>query len=1081
MRRDGQSLGVSGRGARNGGRRAEARGFILVPGVLLALCVVGPAAAAADEAPLVIRGAEHGPPVTPFVVDVDVRDLPGPEPWRPGDPIRSIPMRFYPPPGTLPVPTTRPGPDPLLEVQLLQAPPAAALDTLEISTPSRNFEGQGFTSVNPPDTVGDVGPAHYIQMINSGGGALVKIWDKAEPAPNELAAFVLDGLGAGACASGYGDPIVIYDRLADRWLLAEFASSGAHLCVYISRAGDPVTGGWYAYDFETPSFPDYPKYAAWATDSDGGPGSYVVTANDGGPGVYALDRAAMLAGEPSTFQRLTMPRLPGFGIQGPAPADPDGPNGPPALAPAIVMRHRDTELHDGPAAPADLLEMWLFQVDWDQPANTTLTQAPSIDVAEFDSAVCGTVFGGCFPQPGSTVTLMPLREVIMNRLQYYNYGDHESIAANFVVDVDGADHGGIRWFELRRVAGGPWALHTEGTFAPDDEHRWMGSAALDSSSNLALGYSVVSSDTYSSLRYTGRPADGPLGALLMPEIEMHTGAAANASYRWGDYAAMSLDPADDCTFWFTSMNNLTNVWRTQVASFRFRVCGCEVEPLPPPLEAAADGDNRIELFWEDSELAGVVEYIVQRSRTTGGPYETIGVVPDSSPGFAGGPGYAFDDTDVSGGTTYYYVVLADDGAACRSRALNEASATATGLCTLKPVFAGLRSAAPAAVETCAVDLAWDAASAECGGPAVYSVHRSTVPGFVPGPENLLVAGLLGTAVRDYSGLSSETPYYYVVRALDLANGVGDDNGVELSASPVGPLTGLHTLLSESFETAESETTWTVLTGPGSHECGEWARVDTSTYRPSGGSGFYMLALSEGCDATSTSLDSPAIDASMPGVRTVTLEFDAYYRYKNGDDATVKVWDGEAWQTIWTDPNRDANQHLSFDVTAHAAGNPAFRVRFDYQNAANDRSFAVDDVVVTADVVNSCTGSSAPPSVPSGEGTTGPLRATRLTPTGDALEIEWDASSCPGAGYNLLYGDLASVSAATPSGAACGIGTSGAYAWSSVPAGNLFFLVVGADGAGVESSWGESWLGERNGLTASGMCGATMKDVSNVCE
>ncbi len=1081
MHRAGQGCGVFGRGETSRGRGVGNRGFALALTVLLALSVVSPAATAAERAQRVIQGVEHGPPVTPFIVDVDLRDLAPPAPWRPGDPIRSIPMRFYPPPGTEPVPTTRPGPDSLLDLQQLQDPTDFTLEILDLSAPTRNFQGQGFTGVNPPDTVGDVGPTHYIQMINSAGGALVKVWDKAAPVPNELAALVLDNLGSDACASGYGDPIVLYDRQADRWLLSEFATSGDHLCVYISKSGDPVSGGWYAYDFTTPTFPDYPKYAVWDTDANGGPGSYVVTANDGGPGVYALDRGAMLVGQPATLQRLSMPGLPGFGIQGPAPADPDGPNGPPTGAPAIVMRHRDTELHNGPEAPGDLLEMWLFDVDWVEPANTTLTQVPSIDVADFDSALCGVVFGGCFPQPGSSVTLMPIREVIMNRLQYFNHGDHESLAGNFVVDVNGADHGGIRWFELRRPAGGEWALHTEGTFAPDADHRWMGSAAVDESSNFALGYSVVSIGTYPSLRYTGRPADAPLGTLLLPEIEMHTGTAANASYRWGDYAAMSLDPSDDCTFWFTSMDNLTSTWRTQVASFRFRFCGCEVEPLPPLLEATVSKDNQIDLFWEDSELDGAVEYRVERSRTAGGPYETLAVVPDSSPGFAGGPGYSFDDTGLSGGVTYYYVVLAYDGGACRSKALNEVSATATGLCFLKPVFAGLQSAIPARAETCGVDLAWNGALAECGGPAIYNLYRSALPGFSPGPESLLAGGLFETAVRDVSGLVPETPYYYVVRAVDLANGVEEDNAVELAASPVGPFTGLHTLVSEPFETEDFAAYWTVLTGPGDHECGAWDRVDLSTYRPQDGSGFYMLALSEGCSATSTSLDTPAMDLSMPGVQSVMLEYDAYYRQKNGDDASVKVWDGTSWRVIWVDPNADVNQHFSFDVTTYAAGNPAFRVRFDYQNASNDRFFAVDDVVVTADVWNSCASSAAPPSAPNGEGTTDPLRAASLSPTGDTIQLEWDALSCPAGGYNVLYGYLASVSTATLSGSACAIGTSGSYLWSAVPPGNLFFLVVGTDGAGTESSWGESYLGERNGLTPSGECAVTMKDVSNVCE
>ena len=129
--------------------------------------------------------------------------------------------------------------------------------------------------------------------------------------------------GSSYCGSGYGDPIILYDRLADRWLMSEFSGSGSRLCVYISQTPDPVSGGWYNYAYAAPSFPNYPKYAVWATDANGGAGSYVVTANDGGPGVYALDRGAMLNGDPATLQKLTMPSLSGFGIQGPAPADPE--------------------------------------------------------------------------------------------------------------------------------------------------------------------------------------------------------------------------------------------------------------------------------------------------------------------------------------------------------------------------------------------------------------------------------------------------------------------------------------------------------------------------------------------------------------------------------------------------------------------------------------------------------------------------------------------------------------------------------------------------------------------------------------
>ena len=356
------------------------------------------------------RDIERSAPVTPFVFDGDLRDLPPPRQWRPGDPIKEIPRRYYPKPGTEIERIPQPGTDPLVD---LQHQAQAVAGGTSFTTPTRSFPGQGFTGVNPPDTVGDVGSDHYIQMINAGGGATVAIYDKAEPTPSLITSFSLDTLGSGNCASGFGDPVVLYDRHTDRWMLSEFASSGNNLCVYISQTSDPVAGGWFNYGFAAPSFPDYPKYGVWPTDANNGQGSYVITANDGGPGIFALDRGAMLAGDPAVFQRVTIPGLPGFGFEAPTPADLDGPNAPPDGAPAIIMRHRDTENHSGPAAPGDLLEIWSFHVDWINSANSVLVTESAIDVAEFDSDLCGLTSFFCFPQPNTGTTLDPLREVII--------------------------------------------------------------------------------------------------------------------------------------------------------------------------------------------------------------------------------------------------------------------------------------------------------------------------------------------------------------------------------------------------------------------------------------------------------------------------------------------------------------------------------------------------------------------------------------------------------------------------------------------------------------------------------------------
>jgi hypothetical protein len=1049
--------------------------------VLVLLAAPGLVAAAderSDTARLQARKGQHAAPVTPFVIDVDLRDLPAPPAWRPGDPTREIPRRRYAAPGTvLPAPLELP--DPLVELQAAYTP--TRRDPQSVTIQTRNFAGISFTGASPPDTVGDVGPNHVIQATN-GGGSLIRIWDKGEPTPAQLASFQLDSLGTGACANGRGDPIVIYDRPADRWVLLEFSGSGNDLCVYVSQTPDPVSGGWYAYSFVPPSFPDYPKLAVWPTDANGGAGSYVVTAN-ADVAVYAMERGPMLSGEAAGFQLFNLPGLPGFAFEAVTPADIDGPDLPPATAPAVVMRHRDTEVHGG-EADGDLLEMWAFDVDWADPGNSSITEIPAIDVADFSSDLCGLTSFSCFPQPFSATLLDPLREVIMHRLQYMNHDDgFETLAGNFVVDVSGTDHGGIRWFELRRTGGvaGSWALYQEGTYSIDSDNRWMAGGAMDQAGNFALAFNVTSTSTYPSLRYTGRTADDPLGVMTATETTVAAGSDSSGTNRYGDYSAMGLDPADDCTFWFTGEYNVASTWSTRWASFKYDTCGCLVEPAPPSLEATSDEDNRVDLAWNDSDLETVVAYRVRRSRTAGGPYETIAEIDDSSPGFAGGPGYSFADLDVSGGIEYFYVVVATDGGACRSDAANEVSVVPDGRCLLRPLFDGVVSAQAEISESCGIQLSWNPATPECGTRTLYNLYRSTDPVFVPGPDSLVAGGIDGGGTLDLNGLVSSTEYFYVVRAVDTSNFREDLNEVRVSAV-AGGSGGENTLFSEDFEAPDALDGWTVTTGPGLHRCGEWALSTVDNRRPAGGSGQYVIANSYDCQpylpATSASLDSPPIDLSDPLLAAVTVEFEIYYDHYTGDDATFEVWDGSDWVVLWTDPDNDVNTKLSFDVSPWALGNSEFQVRFNYQNAAADRWYSVDDVRIGVDFV--CSAAPSPYPAPDGTGGTTPLRGSRLSGSGDQIEVSWDAASCSSGVYNLLYGNLADVSAYGLIGSECGIGGTGSFVWNGVPAGDLFFLVVGGDGVATESSWGLSSYGERNGLSPSGECGATAKTVNGSC-
>jgi hypothetical protein len=541
-------------------RRVRRPGALAIAGI--ALLGAGPALAQSDVP--VLRGAEQSAPVLPSVFAGDLRKLPRARRWQSGDPIVVRPRLTH---GRGAGRSPRPGS--VGEAPALPAAEPGAATVRSFLAPVVNIDGHSFTGAFPPDTVGDVGPNHYIQMVNDGaGGSSFAIYDKSGNVvvgPTGLDTLWTAG---GQCANGRGDPIVIYDGFADRWLMSEFAAFGNHLCVYVSQTPDPVAGGWFLYDFPVPQFPDYPKYAAW-------PDAYYVSANESSPSAYALDRTRMLFGLPAAVQRFTAPNLAGFGFQALLPSDLDGAAPPPAGAPNFFMRHRDDEVHNFFNDPTrDFLEIFEFHVDFNNPGNSTFIGPTNIAVSEFDSALCGLFSFSCFPQPGTAQTLDPLREVIMWRLQYRNFGSHESLVGNFVTDVDGNDHGGIRWFELRRSGASAWSLFQEGTHAPDAAHRWMGSIAMDRAGDIALGYSVSSDTVFPSIRYAGRLQADPAGTLPQGEGSILAGQFSQTGVeRWGDYASMNVDPVDDCTFWYTNEYvQAGGTWRTRIASFAFPDC-----------------------------------------------------------------------------------------------------------------------------------------------------------------------------------------------------------------------------------------------------------------------------------------------------------------------------------------------------------------------------------------------------------------------------------------------------------------------------------------------------------------------------
>jgi hypothetical protein len=432
-----------------------------------------------------------------------------------------------------------------------------------------DVKGIGFTGVVPPDTVGDAGPTQYVQMTNSSAGTRVAIFDKTDG--SQIVAFTLDDLApSGDCRFGAGDPIVLFDQLAGRWLFTEFVNPNVSntVCIYVSDTSDAATTTWslYAFGFG-PYFPDYPKYAVW-------PDAYLMGFNndDLGAPVVAFDRLAMLAGDPALGFVELPPELPGFGFQLLTPVDAEGATAPPAGSPGVFVRHVDDEAHDVlPDATKDFLEVW--EMSYDFVAETSsVSKVLDVEVEEFSSHLCGFFSFSCIKQKGTKRKLDPLREPVMHRPMVRRFGTHQSLVATWSVDADGNERAGVRWVELRRAEAattGGWSVFQQQTYFPDKKSRWMPSVAMNGDGDIALGYSISSRRIYPRIGVTGRLVGDPPGT--MPQGEVVTAKSAGPqtfANRWGDYSAMSVDPTDDETFWYTNEYlNRRGLWRTRITSF----------------------------------------------------------------------------------------------------------------------------------------------------------------------------------------------------------------------------------------------------------------------------------------------------------------------------------------------------------------------------------------------------------------------------------------------------------------------------------------------------------------------------------
>lgn len=436
------------------------------------------------------------------------------------------------------------------------------MGTESTSSISVNFDAiPNLDGYLPPDTQGDVGLNHYVQVVNSS----FQIFDKSGNSvygPFALGTIWTGFTGPWETSLNDGDPIVLYDQAADRWLISEFSlpnypKGPYYELIAISTTSDP-TGEWYRYAYEYSDMPDYPKFGIWNDGYYMATNNFFRAALFTGAGASCFERDEMLVGNPDArLIYINVADVPnGSEAGGMLPADWDGVTPPPAGTPNYFVYFNDGVSNDN-------LRVWEFSVDWDNPTNSTFTLNTTLNTELFDSNV------GTIEQPSTTQGLDALDDRLMYRLQYRNFGDYEAMVTNHTVDANGV--AGIKWYEIRNEGSG-WNIYQEATFSPDDTERWMGSIALDGSGNIALGYSVSSSTVYPSIRYTGRYKNDPLGEMTITETDIVTGNGiqTHSSGRWGDYSMMSIDPIDDQTFWYTTEYmpaTSSGSWQTRVAAF----------------------------------------------------------------------------------------------------------------------------------------------------------------------------------------------------------------------------------------------------------------------------------------------------------------------------------------------------------------------------------------------------------------------------------------------------------------------------------------------------------------------------------
>lgn len=435
--------------------------------------------------------------------------------------------------------------------------PSGALTAI---TTFLNFDGQNADNVVPPDTNGAVGASQFVQWVN----LEYNVYDKTTGAkilgPIQGSSF-WSGFGGACETQNDGDPIIQYDKAADRWVAGQPVFVAPYMyCLAVSTTSD-AAGSYnrYTFSFGDGDLPDYPKLGVW-------PDAYYASFNIFekakkfiGARACAFDRSNMLSGNPATAICFQEPSNIGSLL----PSDLDGSAAPPAGEPNFFVDLADS---------SDL-NIFQFHVDFAAPSASTFAGPVLIPVAPFSEICNRSTTLACIPEPRPGGKVDAISDRLMYRLAYRNFGDHESLVANHT--VAGGALAGVRWYEIRSPGSAPFVFQ-QGTLVDPSTNFWMGSIAMDKAGDIAVGFSASSTALDPSVMLAGRLATDPAGTMEAPvTLAPGSGAQVGSFHRWGDYSSMGVDPVDDCTLWYAQEYYKTTGsfnWSTRITSFKFPSC-----------------------------------------------------------------------------------------------------------------------------------------------------------------------------------------------------------------------------------------------------------------------------------------------------------------------------------------------------------------------------------------------------------------------------------------------------------------------------------------------------------------------------